>query len=57
MVFPSRILKRQLEDAQMRLKEMEEELQQVKSQEVRERRKRKKMRVSTHTHTHTQLLL
>lgn len=46
VVFPSRILKRQLEDAQHRLKEMEEELILVKSQEMREKKRRKKMRVS-----------
>ncbi len=30
VVFPSRSLKRQLEDAQMKLKEMEEELRMIK---------------------------
>ena len=43
MVFPSRGLKKQLEDAQVRLKEMEEELQLVKSKEQKERKRRKKM--------------
>ena len=48
VVFPSRVLKRQLEDAQQRLRVMEEELQMVKNQELRERKRRKKTtRVST----------
>ena len=45
LVFPSRVLKRQLEDAQHRLKEMEEELETIKNQEQRERKRRKKTRV------------
>ena len=45
-VFPSRVLKRQLEDAQHRLKEMENELETIKSKEQQERKRRKKARVS-----------
>lgn len=45
IVFPSRVLKRQLEDAQHRLKEMEEELETIKNKEQRERKRRKMTRV------------
>ena len=51
LVFPSRVLKRQLEDAQHRLKEMEEELETIKNQEQRERKRRKKTRVCSTIHT------
>ena len=46
IVFPSRVLKRQLENAQHRLKEMEEELETIKNKEQQERKKRKKVRVN-----------
>ena len=46
MVFPSRVLKRQLDEAQKRLREMEEELQQIREQEDQERREQKRRRVS-----------
>ena len=45
LVFPSRVLKRQLEDAQLKLREMEEELETIKNKEQRERKRRKKTRV------------
>ena len=45
IVFPSRVLKRQLENAQHRLKEMEEELETIKNKEQQERKRRKKARV------------
>lgn len=45
IVFPSRVLKRQLEDAQHRLKEIEEELETIKNKEQHERKRRKKTRV------------
>ena len=50
VVFPSRVLKRQLDNAQQRLREMEEELDFIRTQE----RKRKKKRVSLHCPHHTQ---
>lgn len=46
IVFPSRVLKRQLEHAQHRLKEMEEQLETIKNKEQRERKRRKRERVS-----------
>lgn len=39
-VFPSRALKRQLEDAQTKLKNMEEELKMIKEQEQWRKRQR-----------------
>ena len=45
IVFPSRVLKRQLEDAQHRLKEMEEELETMKNKEQRERKRQKMTKV------------
>lgn len=45
MVFPSRVLKRQLDEAQKRLREMEDELQQIKEQENEENREQKRRRV------------
>lgn len=48
-VFPSRSLKRQLEDAQTKLKEMEDELRSMK--EYENDRKRQKMEVQ-HIHPH-----
>lgn len=46
VVFPSRVLKRQLDDAQSRLKEMEKELVLVKSKDKREKKRQKRMGVS-----------
>lgn len=45
IVFPSRVLRRQLNDAEQRLREMEEELNMIREQEIRERKRRKKMKV------------
>lgn len=45
-VFPSRALKRQLEEAQQRLREMEEEMELLKG---RERKRRRRNRVSLHS--------
>lgn len=47
MVFPSRVLKRQLDNAQQRLREMEDELDLIRTREQQERKRRKK-RVSYH---------
>ena len=46
LVFPSRVLKRQLVDAQHRLKEMEEQLETIKNKEMKERKRRRRNRVS-----------
>ena len=45
VVFPSRVLRRQLDDAEQRLQEMEEELNRIRNREIRDRKRRKKMRV------------
>lgn len=45
MIFPSRVLRRQLDDAQQRLREMEEELEMIRNQELRKRKRRKKTKV------------
>jgi len=47
VVFPSRVLRRQLDDAEQRLREMEEELNMIRNREIRERKRRRKMRVSS----------
>ena len=41
VVFPSRNLKRQLQDAHMKLKEMEKELKTIKEKEQKEGKRRK----------------
>ena len=46
IVFPSRVLKRQLEDAQKKLREMENQLESIRTREEVEKKKRKKARVS-----------
>ena len=48
VVFPTRVLRRQLESAQQRLRVMQDELESVRVEEAREkrRRKRKRYRVS-----------
>lgn len=47
VVFPSRVLRRQLDDAEQRLREMEEELNLIRNREIRERKRKRKMRVSS----------
>ena len=42
VVFPSRVLKRQLDNAQQRLRDMEEELDLIRAREQQERKRRKK---------------
>ena len=44
VVFPTRPLRRQLTQAQQRLRDMQDELELVKEQEARERRRRKRRR-------------
>ena len=46
MVFPSRVLKRQLDDAQKKLRLMEEQLEAIRNQEDKDKRRRKRARVS-----------
>ena len=46
VVFPSRVLRRQLDDAEQRLREMEVELSMIRNREIRERKRRRKLRVS-----------
>lgn len=49
VVFPTRALKRQLDDAQKKLKEMEDELYAIRCREEEERKRKKRARVRTLT--------